>query len=134
YHGRKQSMRSSLAEIGDGDGKPLDAVVFAPDVAGFWSDEDANPGFRAAGFTKLIPGDDDRLGLAVDVDGRALVAPAVHDAVLLEPVSVRREGLAASAEVDPRLAAAADVVVANEVVRIAVAEGHAVAAVLDHVL
>src|SRR5262249_35560556 len=39
-----------------------------------------------------------------------------------------------AAEVDAGLAAAADFVVANEVIRIAVAEGHAVAAILDRVL
>src|SRR5262249_9741575 len=65
----------------------------------------------------------DRLGFALHVDADAVVGAAIDNAVLLHPVAVRGERLAAlGAEEHPHLATPRHVVVTDEVVRVAVAD------------
>ena len=87
----------------------------------------------APGFPQLVPDHRDPLRLAVDVDGHALSSSAVDDPASLEAISVRRERLVRITEVDAGLAAPSDAVVANEIDRITVTQGHAMVEVLDQV-
>src|SRR5437867_3843310 len=112
---------SNLVQIRDRSGEALDPVFFAADVACFGSDADTDAGHERAGLAELVPDDLDRLRFAVDVNGDALFAAAIYDAVSFEPVPVRREGPVPAAKRDARLGAAPDVVVADQIVRVAVA-------------
>src|SRR5439155_19715863 len=76
----------------------------------------------------------DGLRFPVDVNGNAFFRAAIDDAVSLDAVAVGRECLVPAAKVNARLAASPNVIVANEIVRITVAEGHPIVAILDHVL
>src|SRR5215470_10569007 len=115
------------------DGHALDLILFQLDVAGLLAQSDADATGTAPRLLDAIAANRHVLGLALDVDGDAVLGAAVGDAVALQPIAVRRERLAAlAAEQHADLAAAADVVVADEVVGIAVADGDAeVAGVLN---
>ena len=125
---------SLLAQILYRNGKAFDLVVLTANVAGLGPDEDADSGERLSGFPKFVPGYNDRLGFAVDVDCNAFFAPAIDDAVSLKAIPVRRKGLVPAAKVDTRFATPSDVIITNEVVRITVTKGHSVRAVFDYVL
>src|SRR2546422_5906050 len=96
--------------------KAFDLVVLAANIAGLGPDEDADPGERSTGFPKLVLDDCDRLRFAVNVDGDAFLLPAVHDAVSLNPVPVRRKCLVPATKVYAGLATSPDVIITNEVV------------------
>src|SRR5262249_36506274 len=108
------------------DGHALDLVLVQPDVAGLLAEPDADATGTAARLLDVIAANRHVLGLALDVDGDAVLGTAVGDAVALQPIAVRSERLAAlAAEQHADLAAAADVVIADEVVGIAMADGDA---------
>src|SRR5262245_38034069 len=118
------------------DGHALDLVRFQLDVAGLLAQTDADAAGTAARLLDAIAANRDVLGFALDFDGNAVLGAAVGNAVALQPIAVWGERLAAlAAEQHADLAAAADVIVADEVVGIAMADGDAeVAGVLDDVL
>lgn len=89
---------------------------------------------RSAGIAHLLLDYGDRLGFSVDIDGRALFPAAVDDAASLEAVGVRSQRLVPAAEGGARLGASQDLVLADEVVRVRVAERHAIAAIFDDYL
>src|SRR5438094_708379 len=103
-------------------------------VAGLGRDQDADPGERLSGFSKFVLDQGDGLRFAVNVDGNAFFRPAIDDAVSLNAVAVRRECFVPTTKVDSSLATSPYVIVANEIVRITVAEGHPIVAILDRVL
>src|SRR5262249_16477307 len=82
-----QSHRSRLAQILDWDVEPFDLVVLAANVLGLGFNEDADAGQGLAGFSKFVLDQSDRLGFARDVDGNALLAAAIDDAVAFNTVS-----------------------------------------------
>src|SRR5262249_46376645 len=91
----------------------------------------------APGLAEVVAGDPKVVGLAPDVDGDPILAAAIGDPVGFDPVAVRPEVLAARlvTEEDAHLTAALDLVVADDVVGIVVADRDAVVAVaLDPVL
>src|SRR4026208_19409 len=125
---------SLLAQVRYRSGDAFDLIVFAANIAGLGSDENANPGGPSAGFPNLILAQDDRFGFAIDLDANSFFPAAIDDAVSLDAIPVRGECLVPATKVDAGLAASPDVIVADEIVGIAVTEGHSIAAVLDHVL
>src|SRR5437870_1379171 len=123
-----------LAQVRYGYGKSFDQVVGVVNVAGLFGDQDADPGERFSGFPKFILDQFDGLRFAVNVDGNAFFRSAIDDAVALNAVAVRRKCFVPTTKVDSSLATSPYVIVANEIVRITVAEGHPIVAILDRVL
>ena len=88
------------------------------------------------GFANFVALDGHRLGLSLNIDADAAFFREPQNAVLLDPVVISlKRRLRLFAEKDAGLAARADVVIANDVVRIAMPDGNAVATVpFDEVL
>src|SRR5579859_7892944 len=75
------------------------------------------------------------LDFALHVDADARVGSAVTDAVVLDAIAMRRERLAAlRAKENAHLAAGDDIVVADKVVRVAVADRHAMRSVATNTI
>src|SRR5206468_7029915 len=86
---------------------------------------------RAARVADLVLRQRHRLRLALHIDADPRFPAAVHDAIVLQPIAVGRERLAAlGPEQHSDLAAAQDLVVADQVLGVAVADGDAVTPVI----
>src|SRR5262249_2140755 len=133
---RRQKLELSLPQILHRRRDAFDVIVAQGDVAGLGPQAHADALGRAARVADLVLRQRHLLRLALHVDPDAGVPAAVHDTVVFEPVAVRREGLAPfGPEQDADVAAAHDLVVAYQVVRVAMADGNAVTAiVLDAIL
>src|SRR5262249_38830888 len=100
---------SAFPQIDNRDGEAFDLVVSQRDLAGAGAEADADAGQRLARLPQMVAGKEDPLGLPLHVDTDAIVRAAVADAVVLHPIAVRRESLAAlGPKQDPYLAAAED--------------------------
>ena len=83
---------SLLAQVRYRSGKADDLVVFAPNIAGLSSDENANSGLRPPGFPKFVLNQHDRLCFAVNVDGNAFFLPGIDDAVWVAMAKGLKDG------------------------------------------
>src|SRR5262245_61247849 len=100
----KTRPSSLLVQIRNRNRKALNLIFLATRIACLRGDADADPGCRGARFSKLVLDDADRFRFTVDVDGDALVAAAIDNAVILDAVPMRGERLAAAAKFDAGLA------------------------------
>src|SRR5439155_17209302 len=125
---------STLAFVRDRDGKAIDFVVHATDVARFAADKYANARGWTARFLEFVQRQNNGFRHAIDFDANTLFPAAINDAISLDPVSMRRERFVAAPKMNACLATAADVVIPDQIVRIAVPESHSVIAMFDHIL
>jgi len=72
--------------------------------------------------------------LAIDFDGDAFFRTAIDNSISLDAISVRRKRFVSPTEMDTRVFASADLIVANEIVRIGVAKGHSIIAIFNDIL
>ena len=108
-------------------------VVLQPDSAGVGAHANADTLLGAARLLDGIVSNGHIRCLALDINSNAILGTAVDDAIVLQEIAIgseSRSSFGTEEHADP--AAAAHLVVADDIVPIPVAEGNAVAAIVNH--
>src|SRR5262249_38485228 len=112
-----------------------DAVALEPDVVRVAANAHANALRRQTGLDDFVVDEHHRLGRALDVDRRALVAAVVGEAILEQPIAMAGKVLATlGPKQHADVPAVANLVLGHQVVGVAMADGDTDPVAVDGVL